>query len=166
MEFDLQALLSAIDRCSTNSTDELQCLEEDAQNASRVLQHLKIRHWLDRACWITGFSFSLFVVRFISCFVGIVCTCVALAVLCQRTKTQRHMSSALFLQRTLVVADLCCVLIHISRVIFSGYRYQVYEYSSRLDRFNQDFAWHVLYSVETGLRTADVWLVAIIAIDR
>ena len=165
MDSDPKAILSALDRCSTNTTDELQCFEEVAENVTSSLQRMKTRHWLDKASWITCVSFSL-LLDSISCFVGIVCTCVALAVLCQRTKSQRKLSSALFLQRTLVVTDLCCVLIHISRVISSGYRYHVYEYSSRLDRYNQYFAWHVSVSLETGFGTASVWLAAIIAIDR
>ena len=166
MASDLPANVSAVlDGCVTNSTD-IQCLTETDINVTITSSLNKSPHWLDSAYMITLASFGVFLNSAL-CFVGIVCAGLALAVLCQKQKQQREVSSALFLQRTLVVSDLSFLAMFVyTGVVVSGYKFRVYKYSSQLDRVNQYFARHILYSVETGISTVNVFVITIIAVDR
>ena len=166
MASDLQANVSAVlNGCVTNSTD-IRCLTETDINVTITPSLIKSPHWLDSAYWITWVSFDLFLNSAL-CFVGIVCAGLALAVLCQKQKQQREVSSVFFLQRTFVVTDLSFLVISVYTAVFdAGYRFHVYEHSSQLDRANHKFVLHIFQSLDVGNTILDVCLIAIIAIDR
>ena len=141
-----------------------QCLT--AQTGENITIATPIPHWLDNAFTITWVSFSLFLDA-VSCFVGIVCACLALTVLCQKRKQQCEVSSALFLQRTIVVTDLCFLVIWVcTDIVYNGFSNHVYRYASFLDEANHLFAMKFLNSAGIFTAEVSVWLVTVITIDR
>ena len=165
MASDLQANVSAaFDWCITKYTDyeeQLMCLNE-----AFVSPPTTRRHWLDSAYAITAVSFGVFLDS-ASCFVGIFCAFLALVVLCHTKKKRGKVSSFLFLQRTLVVTDLCFMVNYVfAHIVDNCYHYGAYKYASPLQEANHWFALTILRSVEKCITTVSVWLITIIAIDR
>ena len=105
------------------------------------------------------------------CVVGMLCAGLALLVLCQSKKQQCNLPSFLFLQRTMVVTDLCFLLSYICSLILTvlfdkGYVDDVYLSNSSVVGRNYRFVEYVLGSVKRCVEMICVWLIAIIAIDR
>ena len=149
--------------CLINDT-EIQRLIEAARNMTDASPARP--HWLDNAYKIAWTSMSVFLDS-ISCFVGIVCACLALVVLFQRKRQQGNVSSALYLQRAMVVVDLCYLLTCVySWIIYNGYYHHIFHYASSRDRYNHRFAFKIFYSAEDCIAMISVWLIAIITIDR
>ena len=153
----------ALDWCVTTYT-EIQCLTEAGKNVSNDSSHIKEHYWLDNPYTITWVSLSVFLDS-VSCLVGLVCALLTLAVLCCGKKQQRNVTSALFLQRTMVVLDLCFLVTCVySRIVYNGYLHRVFQYA--LDKVNHQFAWLISYSIEKCIVMVSVWLIAIITVDR
>ena len=170
---ELAAQISrAIIRCLrlTNYT-QLQCMRIVGKYFNITLRPavkptIKTPHWLDSAHTITWASFSFFLDS-VSCFLGIVCVSLALAALCQKEKRQQPLSSASFLQRTMVVTDLCfLVMIACSSIVNSGYMHHVYQYASLHAKISHKFVQKILRSAQDCIEMIAVWLIVIITIDR
>ena len=79
----------------------------------------------------------------------------------------KRVSSAAFLQRALVVTDLCfLVLVASSEVVYSGYSNRVYFYATTWDRATHKFARKILRTMRDGVEMVGVWLIVIVTIDR
>ena len=167
MASDLQVnVSSALNWCVTNHT-ESQCLTaENGRNVNTTTTSNERSYWFDSAYKITWVSLSV-VVDSVSCFAGIVCTSLALAVLCQRKNRQCSVSSALFLQRTMVVMDLCFLVICVpSRIVEKGYDNDVFQYASSIDEYNHQFANGIFSGPGNCITMVSVWLIAVITVDR